>query len=106
MNPSFSRHHILRGAASLGALGAAGSLARAETPSRNKITLRKGAVILFQGDSITDEGRKKDILEPNDNKALGRGYAAMVSGQVMLANPGMDLNVIWSHRQNTNPIMP
>ena len=92
MNPSTtSRRNILRGTASLGALGAMGSLARAEVPSSNKPTLEKGAVIVFQGDSITDEGRKKDVLEPNDNKALGKGYAAMAAGHILLANPGMDI---------------
>jgi len=95
MNPtnpsSLSRRNVLRGAASLGALGAMGSLARAEVPSQNKINLKKGAVILFQGDSITDEGRKKDVLDANDNKALGKGYAAIASGQVMLAHPELEL---------------
>jgi lysophospholipase L1-like esterase len=95
MNPSrpssISRRNILRGAASLGLLGAVGSVARAEAPSQNKLTLKKGAVIVFQGDSITDEGRKKDVLVANDNKALGKGYAAMVSGQVLLAHPDMEL---------------
>ncbi|HSP43456.1 MAG TPA: SGNH/GDSL hydrolase family protein, partial [Luteolibacter sp.] len=66
-------------------------IARAEAPAKNKLTLKKGAVIVFQGDSITDEGRKKEILLANDNKALGKGYAAMIAGQVLLAHPGMDL---------------
>jgi lysophospholipase L1-like esterase len=95
MNPSgpspISRRDILRGAASLGVLGAFASAARAEVPARTKLTLRKGAVILFQGDSITDEGRKKDIPEANDSKALGRGYAAMISGQLLLAYNSMEL---------------
>lgn len=95
MNPShpspISRRKLLLGSASLGALGALGSAAFAATPSQEKTTLKKGAVIVFQGDSITDEGRKKEILQPNDNKALGRGYAAMIAGQVLLAHPGMDI---------------
>jgi lysophospholipase L1-like esterase len=88
---SISRRNILRGVASLGALGAVGSVARAEAPSRNKSPLKKGAAILFQGDSITDEGRKMDVSEPNDNKALGRGYAAMIAGQLLLAHPDSEL---------------
>lgn len=35
-------------------------------------------VILFQGDSITDAGRKKDRAMPNDSEALGNGYPAMI----------------------------
>ena len=68
-----------------------GSVSRAEASSQDKFTLKKGAVILFQGDSITDEGRKKDILEANDNKALGRGYAAMASGQILLAHNTLEI---------------
>jgi lysophospholipase L1-like esterase len=88
---SFSRRNILRAATSIAALGAFGSVARAEAPSRNKTTLKKGAVILFQGDSITDEGRKKGAVEANDGKALGKGYAAIVSGHLLLAHPDSGL---------------
>jgi lysophospholipase L1-like esterase len=91
MNPTISRRHLLRGAASLGAIGAVGVVARAETQRPGGTSPKKGAVILFQGDSITDEGRKKDVLTANDNKALGKGYAAMVSGQILLAHNSMDL---------------
>jgi lysophospholipase L1-like esterase len=88
---SFSRRKALQTAASLGALGAIGTIARANEPSRAGTSLRKGAVIVFQGDSITDEGRKKDVLDANDNKGLGKGYAAIASGQAMLAHPGLEL---------------
>lgn len=92
MNPNIiSRRQILGTAATLGALGAMNSLARAAAASPNKTALGKGAVIVFQGDSITDEGRKKELLEPNDNKGLGKGYAAVIAGQVLLANPGMEI---------------
>lgn len=92
MNPNIiSRRQILGAAATLGALGAMNSLARAAAASPNKTALGKGAVIVFQGDSITDEGRKKELLEPNDNKGLGKGYAAVIAGQVLLANPGMEI---------------
>jgi lysophospholipase L1-like esterase len=88
---SISRRNILRGVASIGALGAVGSVASAQAPSQNKSTLKKGAVILFQGDSITDDGRKKEVLEPNDSQALGKGYAAIVAGQLLLAHPDSEL---------------
>jgi lysophospholipase L1-like esterase len=95
MNPpnssSVSRRSILRTAAALGALGAVGPVVRADVPSQSKITLRKGAVILFQGDSITDAGRKKEVLDPNNDKALGMGYAAMISGEILLAHNEMEL---------------
>lgn len=91
-NPtSVSRRGILRVAASIGALGFAGSLARAGMPSPNRITLEKGSVILFQGDSITDAGRKKEVHDPNNGKALGAGYAAMISGEILLAHNDREL---------------
>lgn len=43
------------------------------------ITLKQGATVLLQGDSITDAGRKKDNLEPNNKDALGRGYASLIA---------------------------
>jgi lysophospholipase L1-like esterase len=95
MNPSnpasVSRRSILRTAASLAGLSAVGPAARAEVPSQDKIMLKKGAVILFQGDSITDAGRKKEVLDPNNGKALGTGYAAMISGGILLDHPDMEL---------------
>lgn len=36
--------------------------------------------ILFQGDSVTDAGRGRDVTAPNT--ALGQGYATMVAGRL------------------------
>ncbi len=89
---SISRRSLIRGAASIGALSAIGSASTsAQTKEAKAPSIKKGAVILFQGDSITDEGRKKDILEPNDTRALGRGYSAHVAGQVMGDHPELGL---------------
>lgn len=88
---SISRRNILRASASIAALGAVSAVVRAQVPSHNNATLKKGDVILFQGDSITDDGRKRDVLEANDSKGIGRSYAAMISGQLLLAHPEMDL---------------
>jgi len=88
---TISRRTMLRTAASLGVLGALGSAARAGQKPPSRPELKKGAVILFQGDSITDDGRKKDVLEANDTRGLGRSYAAMVAGQILLAHPDLEL---------------
>lgn len=90
-NTSFSRRKWLQTTASLGALGAMGGVARAAESSQAKFKLKKGAVILFQGDSITDAGRKKEVLEPNNGRGLGTGYAAMAAGELLSAHPDMDL---------------
>ena len=54
----------------------------------DETVLEKGAVILFQGDSITDAGRdrKKAVEIPNHPRALGVGYPLVIAGQVLLEN--------------------
>jgi acyl-CoA thioesterase I len=51
--------------------------------------LEKGMTILFQGDSITDCGRRTDQYQP-----LGRGYAFMVSSWLSAKRPDLDLTFI------------
>lgn len=42
-----------------------------------------GKTIVFQGDSITDGGRRKENLNPNDAFALGSTYPLLVSSKVL-----------------------
>jgi lysophospholipase L1-like esterase len=58
-------------------------LAEASDKKNKKISLTKDAVILFQGDSITDAGRNREALEPNSSKGFGNGYA-MIAGSKLL----------------------
>src|SRR2546426_5994961 len=44
----------------------------AATAERSPTAAPKGAVVLFQGDSITDCGRNRDVADPNVAGALGR----------------------------------
>jgi len=55
----------------------------AAEPMRKKISLQKGDVILFQGDSITDAGRKKDDAGVNAASALGSGYAMLAASDLL-----------------------
>jgi lysophospholipase L1-like esterase len=48
---------------------------------------KKGRVVLFQGDSITDAGRNRDAREPNAAGALGNGYPLLVAAAVLAARP-------------------
>jgi len=48
-----------------------------------KTTLIKDNIILFQGDSITDAGRKKDDNSYNNAQSLGWGYS-MLAGAALL----------------------
>lgn len=57
------------------------------------LKLKKGATILIQGDSITDAGRDKKNLEPNDVRAMGRGYAQLIGYHLLAKHPDLDLNV-------------
>lgn len=57
-------------------------------------SLSKGAVVLFQGDSITDAGRerKKETMA-NDGAALGRGYAAIIAGGLLVDHRTVGLQI-------------
>ncbi|MGE5520491.1 MAG: SGNH/GDSL hydrolase family protein [Candidatus Dadabacteria bacterium] len=56
----------------------------AEQVNKNKkITIKKDDIVLFQGDSITDAGRKRDDANFNNSAALGNGYA-MIAGSGLL----------------------
>jgi lysophospholipase L1-like esterase len=48
-----------------------------------KITLKKDSVILFQGDSITDAGRKRDSITCNNTDQLGLGYALFTATAIL-----------------------
>jgi len=79
--PVFSRRSLLQ--ASVFA-GISGSLAKnvSAIPKINgpKIHLKKGSVLLFQGDSITDARRKnRDAPIPSDQVSMGTGYASMIA---------------------------
>ena len=50
--------------------------------------------ILFQGDSITDTNRNKEILEANDPKALGTGYANMIAANLLKDKPKDQLEIL------------
>jgi lysophospholipase L1-like esterase len=51
---------------------------------------KKGRVILFQGDSITEAGHNRDAKEPN-TAALGNGYPLLVASAVLAARPAAGL---------------
>lgn len=95
MNPS-NRRSFLRNI-SLGSIAAVSipgivSAAVAAEKSR-KVTLKKEGVVLFQGDSITDAGRKKDNDQPNNSAALGSGYAFLAASGLLLKNAEKDLKI-------------
>lgn len=95
MNSS-NRRHFLRNV-SLGALAAISIpdivAAATVTEKSKKIVLKKESVVLFQGDSITDAGRKRDNDQPNAGGALGGGYALMAASSLLLKSADKNLKV-------------
>ena len=59
--------------------------------SGKQVKLEDRAIILFQGDSITDAGRDKKSAEINTPAALGSGYAMLSASKLLLKYPGKDL---------------
>ena len=65
----------------------------AGTAPQKKITLNSGDVILFQGDSITDSGRKREQPEVNYPYSLGSGYALLAAAEILRKNPGKNIEI-------------
>ena len=52
--------------------------------------IKPGDTILFQGDSITDAGRKRGTAaDPNNQAALGGGYAFMAAANLLTSQPDL-----------------
>ena len=47
----------------------------------------RGSVVVFQGDSITDGGRDRAVLGPNDAAGFGSSYAAILMRDIRAAHP-------------------
>jgi len=60
---------------------------------KKKITIDKDDVILFQGDSITDAGRKKDDTAFNAAGALGSGYAMIAASGLLFKYADRNLKI-------------
>jgi lysophospholipase L1-like esterase len=55
--------------------------------------LENGAVLLFQGDSITDAQRNRSIAIPNHSHALGNGYVNHIAGALLRDHPTAQLQI-------------
>ena len=74
---------------------AAATAQRSHAATQTKpVSLKKGDVVLFQGDSITDAGRDRKSQDlPNHGKALGRGYASIIAGGLLVDHRQLELQV-------------
>jgi len=60
---------------------------------RNVDAIPEGLTILFQGDSITDGGRRKDRYYANDSGGMGGGYVSMLVGDLLKTYPNKGFNI-------------
>lgn len=69
------------------------ALSQSRTKAAESIKLTEGAVILFQGDSITDARRDRKAQGPNDPNALGHGYPMLLAAGLLADYASLNLNV-------------
>lgn len=97
MNDNNTRRRFLRNAslATLGSLSLPqlASTALANDSAAKKISLQENDIILFQGDSITDSGRKKDDANFNNASAMGNGYAHIAGSELLYKHAAKNLKV-------------
>ena len=77
--------------ASVSAAGAATLLSSNAVLAAESVSLEKGDVILFQGDSITDAGRERK--KPVANQGLGRGYPSHIAKGLLADHKELDLQI-------------
>jgi lysophospholipase L1-like esterase len=76
-----------------GVLATANALPRLAAAADDAPPLPEGAVILLQGDSITDAGRNRNRGNANDATGLGRGYPYLLGGALLADYPKLQLKV-------------
>jgi len=55
--------------------------------------LNPNSKLLFQGDSITDTGRNREITQPNIGSALGTGYCHLIAAHLLAGRPNDGLQI-------------
>jgi lysophospholipase L1-like esterase len=89
----FTASGVALGAAALGGLAAPAAQAADSWPPPSHSLIKDGQTILFQGDSITDFGRDKSNAAPNNQPALGTGYAWLAGVELLVDHPASKLSV-------------
>lgn len=88
------RKFLAKGMFALGAATIASNnvfATEANTKAIRKIGIKQNDIILFQGDSITDAGRKREELGSNNTSAFGNGYAMIAASSLL--NKFADKNI-------------
>ncbi len=92
----FVRAGVGLSAGGLAAMASVNKLLAADTQSAaksGKPLIGPGETILFQGDSITDAGRKRDVAKANSDVGLGRGYAWLAAAELLVGMPDANLKI-------------
>ena len=102
-NSLFSRRQFIETAGGVTAVGLAAlaapsssmgqAVAATAVAGRKESLIHPGDVVLFQGDSITDAGRKRDVADANSQPALGNGYAWLAASEILVDRPGDKLTI-------------
>ena len=95
MNTNNSRRSFLKttALAGLAAINIPEIVSAAYRPEKaKKIALSNEDIILFQGDSITDAGRKKSDQPANSPLGMGPGYAFLAAGEMLYRYPEKKLS--------------
>jgi len=91
------RNFIMSSAAQAAGIASIPMILSATLPAEKKKTgntlLKKDAVVLFQGDSITDAGRNKKEQNPNNAGSFGSGYALMAAAGLLAEMPEKNLTI-------------
>lgn len=87
------RNAFKTGLAGAGLLATGFQASAAAASTTTPIPRKKGTVILFQGDSITDAQRDKKAKGPNNAKAFGRGYPFLIASSLLMNHPDLDLKI-------------
>ena len=90
-----SRRDFLRTAAIGGAMLSVPAIVASAMDIRksSKINLQKDDIILFQGDSITDAGRDKNVKTPNTSPMMGSGYVIQAAGELLFKHADKNLKI-------------
>ena len=85
----FLKHMTLGGCLAL----SQGDLSAETGPGMDRVKLKPGNVILFQGDSITDSVRNRSIKDANNLEALGYGYAYLCALSLLCNHAEKSLSI-------------
>jgi lysophospholipase L1-like esterase len=92
MNNKTSRRAFFRNSALASAALALPQLLAAANPRRSSVPeIPDGAVVLFQGDSITDAGRRREQYYANDGGGMGAGYVHQIVTELLGRHPKKQL---------------